>query len=114
MIEAPDFPETAYPPVLSPVNDGDALTKAIHRLAAAVEQNTLAILDQRLPVSTAAPSVVPPLATLPAVQTVASTPACPKHGLDRVKPSSKFAGFYCTAKDETGPRGYCAWQARQG
>lgn len=97
-------------PPLTPLNDADALTHALNRLATAVEHLTLTILDQKAPAAVQqAPAA---LQALPAVQTVQTTPACPKHGLDRVKPSSKFAGFYCTAKDETGPRGYCGWQAR--
>jgi hypothetical protein len=72
-------PEFVYG--LSPVNDADALTKAIHRLATAVEQQTLALLDQRLP----APVQIttPPLATLPPVQgqaaPVVSVEGCPVH-----------------------------------
>lgn len=96
---------------------------ALNRIATALEQIALALIDQRAPSVmlqggsggfVAPTSNVAPLAALPAVQTVQNTPQCPKHGPDRVKPSSKFAGFYCTAKDETGPRGYCSWQARQG
>lgn len=84
-IEAPEFPETMYPP-LAPVNDTDALTKAIHRLAAAVEQQTFAILDQRIPaaVTITTPPAAPVLTQLPPVQpTGAPSPVvvdgCPIH-----------------------------------
>lgn len=41
----------------------------------------------------------------------ASTPVCPKHGPDKVKPS-KFGGFYCQAADDEEPKGYCSWKAK--
>lgn len=106
----PEVPEHLYG--LATLTADDTLAKAINRLAQAIEQNTLAMLDQR--VGTQAPVVVPaqPLAALPPVQTVANKPSCPKHGPDKVSPSTKFTGFFCTAKDEAGPRGYCSWQAR--
>jgi hypothetical protein len=65
----PEFPETLYPPLV-PVNDGDAFVKAIHRLAQAIEQNTLALLDQRIPaaVTITTPPAAPVLASLPPVQ----------------------------------------------
>jgi hypothetical protein len=66
--EAP--PEHLY--ALSPVDDRDALTKAIHRLAQAVEQNTLALFDQRIPVTT--PPAAPVFAPLPPVQTQVAPP----------------------------------------
>lgn len=89
---------------IAPEAVGQKLVQAINRLAAAIENN---------PVH-AAPSVParPALAPLPPVQTVASTPPCPNHGIEKVKPSTKFPGFYCTAKDPNGPRGYCPWQFR--
>lgn len=108
-----------YPEHLEDIDDaelgfapssGDALVRAMTRLAVAIENATSAFTSQRQ----AAPAVPerPPLAPLPPVQTVATTPPCPNHGLDKVKPSTKFAGFYCTAKDPNGPRGYCPWQFR--
>lgn len=79
-----DAPEFVYG--LSPVNDADALTKAIHRLATAIEQNTLAVLDQRIPaaVTITTPPQAPVLASLPPVRSQAPTPAvvvdeCPVH-----------------------------------
>jgi len=76
--EAP--PEFVYG--LAPVNDVDANTKAINRLAQAVEQLTLTIMDKGLPANLQA--VQPPaLAALPPVQTVTSNGAsagvCPVH-----------------------------------
>lgn len=41
-----------------------------------------------------------------------TAPVCPKHGPDKVKPSTKGPGFYCTAHDDSGPRGYCTWSVR--
>lgn len=83
--EAPDFPETMYPP-LAPMNDSDALTTALHRLAAAIEQNTFAILDQRIPaaVTITTPPAAPVLASLPPVQSQQPNPTvqvdgCPIH-----------------------------------
>lgn len=103
--------ETLYG--IAPMNDVDANTKALNRLAQAVEHLTLTLIDQRAPQTVRPPQA--PLAALPPlqpVQVVANAPTCPKHGPDRVKASTKFAGFYCTAKDEQGPRGYCGWQHR--
>lgn len=105
-----------YPPELladdlTPLAEPDPMVRAINRLAQAVEQNTLALLDRSQPVQNA-PQARPNLAPLPAVTTVAQKPPCPKHGIDKVQVSSKFAGFFCTAKDDQGPRGYCAWQFR--
>ncbi len=63
-----------------PQNDADALVAAIHRLATAVEQNTLAILDSA-PIT--APRTAPTLAPLPAVSAVPPSSAafdgCPIH-----------------------------------
>lgn len=39
-----------------------------------------------------------------------STPVCPKHGPAKVK-ESKYGGHYCTAADDSGPRGYCVWKS---
>lgn len=41
-----------------------------------------------------------------------TSPICPKHGAEKVKPSTKTPGFYCTHPDESGPRGYCTWSSR--
>ena len=82
------------------------LIRALTRIAVALETS-----GQRA-VAPSVPPTRPALAPLPPVQTVATTPPCPNHGLDKVKPSTKFAGFYCTAKDPNGPRGYCSWQHR--
>ena len=41
-----------------------------------------------------------------------ATPVCPKHGAEKVKPSTKFTGYFCTAQDESTERGYCRWQQR--
>lgn len=105
------YPDDLMEGLETPAPAGDQLVRAMNRLAAAIENATTAFSSQRA----AAPSVPPTrptLAPLPPVQTVATTPPCPNHGLDKVKPSTKFAGFYCTAKDPNGPRGYCSWQHR--
>jgi hypothetical protein len=79
--EAPEF---VYG--LAPTNDSDALTKAIHRLATAIEQNTLAVMDQRIQpaVTITTPPAAPVLASLPPVRSEAPTTAvvvdgCPVH-----------------------------------
>ena len=41
-----------------------------------------------------------------------ASPVCPKHGAEKVKPSTKFTGYFCTAQDESTERGYCRWQQR--
>jgi hypothetical protein len=81
--EAP--PEFVYG--LAPVNDQDAQTKATHRLAAAIEQLTLAILDKSLPAPLQAVTA-PVLASLPPVSpTPVQNPGaqivaqCPVHHL---------------------------------
>lgn len=112
-----DTPEALYS--LSVVNDADALVKAIHRLATAIEQNTLAILDQRLapllPAQTShtsPPPNVQPFAPLPAVRTVANTPACPTHGPDGVKVSTKAGvAFFCSRKFDNGK--FCDFVVRK-
>lgn len=105
-----------YPPQLLETDlaptEPDPLVRAINRLAQAIEQQVLAQLDNRPQSAPQAPQRPQALAPLPAVTTVAAKPPCPKHGLDKVQPSNKFPGFFCTAKDEQGPRGYCAWQFR--
>jgi hypothetical protein len=97
----------------------DPLVRAINRLAQAVEQNTLAILDRPQPVQNApqAPPVQrPALAPLPAVQVVSERPACTWHGSEKVAPSTNGkGGFYCQAKAQPGqpsnPKGYCTWHS---
>lgn len=99
------------------VNQEAVLNRAItamNRLAQAIEQNTLAILDR--PQSDPTPAYNPPpaLAALPPVQTVANTPACPYHGTAKVRPSTNGkGGFYCASTASPGqpanPKGYCTW-----
>ena len=115
--EAPDFPETLYAPLV-PLNDGDALTLAINRLALAVEQLALATIDSH-PIIKAGPATIQvsqppvqaaiqPFAPLPQVNP--PRPACPRHGVDNVVPSTKRGvAFYCKAKDPNGPRGWCSF-----
>lgn len=102
-----DMPETYYPP-LAPMSDGDALTTAINRLASAIEHIAY---NQSTP-----PPPQPvhqngnaQLAPLPVMNQ--ARPGCPQHGVDRVKPSTKGPGFFCSAKDPAGPRGYCSWHS---
>jgi hypothetical protein len=67
---------------VSPVSDADAMVKAIHRLATAVEQNTLAILDQRVPPAVQITTQQPVLSQLPPVQvtqTAQNGDGCPIH-----------------------------------
>lgn len=84
-LEPLEFPETLYPPPLAPINDGDALTRALHRLASAIEGHTAALLDQRIPpaVTITTPPAAPVLATLPPVQSntapTVSAEGCPIH-----------------------------------
>jgi hypothetical protein len=56
------------------VTEADRLIRAVNRLAQALEQNTLAILDHPQPAAHA------PLTALPPVQTPASNSVCPIHG----------------------------------
>lgn len=84
-IEVPDFPETLYDTTPVPMSDADALTKALHRLAAAIEHNTVVLMDQRVPpaVTITTPPAAPVLASLPPVNG-GSAPAvqvdgCPIH-----------------------------------
>jgi hypothetical protein len=108
-----ETPERVYPPLI-PLTDQDALVAAMHRLATAVEQLVLEMHDSRL---------TPPVGNVPALgqQTMATPPpfqplpamnqqrpACPRHGLDKVKPSTKGPGFYCTAKENNGK--FCDWR----
>lgn len=120
--EAPEFPETMYPPLV-PLTDGDRLTTAIERLATAIEQLALAQIDARQPAAPAqvgqtSPNVgypiqpatpnVQPLAPLPSVNP--QRPACPRHGVDKVKPSTKKGvAFYCSAKDPNGQWCQSTW-----
>jgi hypothetical protein len=106
------YPETLEdvefsPPTLPAI---DPQVVALNRIATALEQLTLAVLDR--PQVPQAATARPALAPLPPVQVVADKPSCTKHGPDKVAPSNKFAGFYCTAKDPQGPRGFCGWQFR--
>lgn len=118
--EAPEFPETMYPPLV-PLTDGDRLTAAIERLATAVEQLALATIDSK-PVLHVGPATVqvPQNATpipqanvtqfAPLPQVNPQRPACPRHGVDSVVPSTKRGvAFYCKAKDPNGPRGWCSF-----
>lgn len=78
MIDAP--PEHTYPPLLTPMSDADALTTAIHRLATALEQHTLAILDARLPEPVRAPQLAPlPPVAAATPQPTAAFDGCPIH-----------------------------------
>lgn len=85
--------------------------KALNRIATALEQIALNLMDK--PVSYQPPRA--PLAALPPVQVVGDKPACPHHGLDKVRTSDKGPGFYCSAKAQPGqpqnPRGYCTWHS---
>lgn len=115
--EAPEFPETVYPPLV-PLNDSDAMTKAINRLATAIEQLALETHDSRLPVPLVLPQnsqgslqPQPPIQQFaPLPQVNPPRPACPRHGVDSVVPSTKRGvAFYCKAKDPQGPRGWCSF-----
>jgi hypothetical protein len=97
---------------LTPLAEPDPLVRAINRLAQAIEQQVLATLDNRPQPVQVAPQRPQALAPLPAVTVVAAKPPCPVHGIDKVSPSSKFPGFYCTAKDASKPRGFCDWTLR--
>lgn len=97
---------------LTPLAEPDPLVRAVNRLATAVEQLVLNQLDNRPQAVQVAPQRPQVLQPLPAVTTVAAKPPCPFHGIDKVQSSTKFAGFYCTAKDASKPRGYCDWQFR--
>jgi hypothetical protein len=85
VVDVPEFPETLYDASPVPMSDTEALTKAIHRLATAVEHQTLAILDQRIPaaVTITTPPAAPVLASLPPVQGNVVAPVaidgCPIH-----------------------------------
>ena len=67
---------------LSPVNDQDANTKALNRLAQALEQLTLTIMDKSLPANLQAVTAAP-LTALPPVQPLTVNPQsagnCPVH-----------------------------------
>lgn len=101
---------------LTPLAEPDPLVRAVNRLAQAVEQNTLALLDRAQPAVVAPQTQRPALAPLPAVTIVAQKPPCPHHGIDKVQESRQFAGFFCSAKASPGQpqnaRGYCTWQFR--
>jgi hypothetical protein len=94
----------------APLAPADPLIRAINRLAQAIEQDTLARLHPvaSQPVQNV-PQGLPAFTPLPPVQTVAQKPPCPVHGIEKVAPSTKFPGFYCTAKDASKPRGFCDW-----
>lgn len=89
----------------------DGNLAALNRIATALEQIALNLMDK--PVSYQPPRA--PLAALPPVQVVGDKPACPHHGLDKVRTSDKGPGFYCSAKAQPGqpqnPRGYCTWHS---
>jgi hypothetical protein len=56
-----------------------------------------------------------PEAAAPAATPTASTPQCSLHGAAKVKRSTLFAGYYCTAqtgKDAQGQTQYCKWTAK--
>ena len=53
----------------------------------------------------------PQTAAAPAAASTGATPACPRHGSEKVK-VSKFGGWYCTAQDDSEEKGYCAWKAK--
>lgn len=79
MISDP-YPETLIDEPLAPIEPADPLVRAINRLAQAVEQNTLALLDRPAsPVVT----VTPTLAALPPVQRAAAQTVggCPIHNV---------------------------------
>lgn len=111
------------PGTLLGVTSDTALVAAVNRLAQAVEQNTLALLDNAVAASSRAhqpaqnaPQTAPAaFAPLPPVQVVAGKPACPYHGIEKVAPSTNGrGGFYCQAKPgigqpNTNPKGYCIW-----
>ena len=105
---------------LVPLGEPDPLVRAVNRLAAALEQNTLAILDQRpkvqAPVQFGQQLAQTALAPLPPVQVVQNRPSCPFHGPDKVASSTNGkGGFYCQAKAQPGqpsnPKGYCTWHS---
>lgn len=73
------YPETLIDEPLVPVEPADPLVRAVNRLAQAVEQNTLALLDRP-----GTPVVVAPtLAALPPVQRTAPPQGgvCPIHNV---------------------------------
>jgi hypothetical protein len=109
------YPSQLMETDLTPTTEPDPLVRAINRLAQAIEQQVLATLDRPVAQQNApqAPAQArPALAPLPAVTVVAQKPPCPAHGIEKVQSSTKFPGFFCTAKDPNGPRGYCAWNVR--
>ena len=104
------------PEALYAITETDAQTKALNRLATAIEQLTLTIIDKGLPANLVATTTVTPLAPLPPVRTnvprqdpVNTRIACPTHGPDKVKVSSKKGtNFYCTGKMNDGS--WCPWR----
>lgn len=73
------YPETLIDEPLAPVEPADQLVRAVNRLAQAVEQNTLALLDRP-----GTPVVVAPtLTALPPVQRAAAPQGgiCPIHNV---------------------------------
>lgn len=115
--DVPFAPPTPAQSLGASIAGEDALTRAVNRLAQAVEQNTLALLDNAVAASSRAHQPVQNapqgLAPLPPVQVVANKPACPLHGVDKVAPSRNGPGFYCQSKAAPGqpanPKGYCTW-----
>lgn len=111
------------PGTLLGVTSDNALVAAVNRLAQAVEQNTLALLDNAVaassrahqPVQNAPQGLAPLPPVVAPVQVVAGRPPCPYHGIERVAPSTNGkGGFYCQAKPgigqpNTNPKGYCTW-----
>lgn len=63
-------------------------------------------------VATTPPQNGPGRPPTPQVAPSGAMPSCPTHGPDKVKASTKGPGFFCSAHDENGPRGYCSWSVR--
>jgi len=110
-LEPLDFPETFREATLAPIagtHPADPLVAALNRVAAALETYN----RNQGPLGAVAAPVTPPnmqYTNLPPANQ--QRPACPKHGSDKVHPSTKVGqSFYCSAKDPQGnARGYCTW-----
>ena len=87
--------------------EGEVL-RVLNRIAVALEGRT--VTAQNAPQQPR-----PALTPLPAVQTVENRPACPYHGVDKVRTSTQGPGFFCSAKAMQGqpanPKGYCTWHS---
>lgn len=78
---------------------------ALERIATALENRPQAAPARPQATLTALPAVVG--------VDVQQRPACPYHGIEKVRPSEKGPGFYCTAKGgpQANPKGWCGWHS---